>query len=287
MRSLRLSAQPHPTIGVELDGNVAGPLSHEDLDVVRSALATRKLVIFRNQHLTGANQRDFLASLQLGPVVDPSSDGELISNVHPDGYLGSQALAFHSDKAFSTHPERVISLHALDVSGTVASTRFADTAAVLGRFPEKFLSRARRVHIVNVMNQRIHSPARFNEIDPSRPRRLLALVGPLAGAGPVTICASEGHTAYVSGFGEASSLEFLSELFGYLYHPDNVYEHAWQPGDLLIWNNGALQHGRREVADRTARTLQRAVVADQDMYTSHPELAARRLENANRGAHTS
>ena len=43
-----------------------------------------------------------------------------------------------------------------------------------------------------------------------------------------------------------------------MYAPDNVYEHTWQVGDLLVWDNLALQHARDAVNGR--RTLRRVPV---------------------------
>jgi alpha-ketoglutarate-dependent taurine dioxygenase len=48
----------------------------------------------------------------------------------------------------------------------------------------------------------------------------------------------------------------LDELFALLYARDNVTEHVWKTGDLVIWDNRALQHGRPDIGDRR-RTLQR------------------------------
>jgi taurine dioxygenase len=51
----------------------------------------------------------------------------------------------------------------------------------------------------------------------------------------------------------------IEQLFAALYAPDNVYEHRWRPGDLLIWDNLALQHGRD--APERPRTLRRVTLA--------------------------
>ena len=46
-------------------------------------------------------------------------------------------------------------------------------------------------------------------------------------------------------------------LLAHLYSSGNVYEHRWQVGDLLIWDNQALQHRREDVTTAKPRTFRR------------------------------
>jgi len=45
-----------------------------------------------------------------------------------------------------------------------------------------------------------------------------------------------------------------------LYQPETVYAHEWREGDLVIWDNIALQHARAQVLPDTRRTLRRVLV---------------------------
>ena len=73
--------------------------------------------------------------------------------------------------------------------------------------------------------------------------------------------------------------EFLT---GYVFptlRAGAVYEHHWQAGDLLVWNNVALQHARGNVfysgAPRTLRRVAFAARADAD-----PWMLVRSLDRA-------
>ena len=61
----------------------------------------------------------------------------------------------------------------------------------------------------------------------------------------------------------------IEELYAFLYHSPGerfTYVHEWREGDLVIWDNHAVQHGRPEVGDRDARTLRRVCVGpEQDL----------------------
>jgi taurine dioxygenase len=45
-----------------------------------------------------------------------------------------------------------------------------------------------------------------------------------------------------------------------LYAPGNRYEHHWEPGDLVVWDNVGLQHARGAVGRGAPRTLRRIVI---------------------------
>jgi len=71
--------------------------------------------------------------------------------------------------------------------------------------------------------------------------------------------------------GESDAL--LAELFDYLYAPQNIYTHDWQPGDLVVWDNITVQHCRPKPND-VPRTLRRYEVSDIDL--TEPYLAVGR-----------
>ena len=48
---------------------------------------------------------------------------------------------------------------------------------------------------------------------------------------------------------EQRCAEVLPVLFDALYAPERRYEHVWRAGDLVIWNNLAIQHARTKVAE--------------------------------------
>jgi (5R)-carbapenem-3-carboxylate synthase len=54
----------------------------------------------------------------------------------------------------------------------------------------------------------------------------------------------------VRGLPEDESDDVLAELRRVLMHPDFLYEHAWQEGDLLLINNYTTLHGRNGIAGR-------------------------------------
>jgi taurine dioxygenase len=81
------------------------------------------------------------------------------------------------------------------------------------------------------------------------------------------------HTDSIVGVPAAESDALLREIFAILYDPANVLRHAWSVGDLVLWDNIALQHGRRDIPLDEPRTLQRVVLGDYTPSELVPHLA--------------
>jgi len=60
------------------------------------------------------------------------------------------------------------------------------------------------------------------------------------------------------------------------YTDQNTYVHNWEVGDLIIWDNVALQHSRKPVPDDGPRTLRRVVGLDPSV-TDHEHLTGAAL----------
>ena len=68
----------------------------------------------------------------------------------------------------------------------------------------------------------------------------------------------EQMTKEVVGYSPGDSERLLEELFAHLYDPATRWDHHWRNGDLVIWDNVAVQHARQNVrTDGPARTLRK------------------------------
>jgi taurine dioxygenase len=80
--------------------------------------------------------------------------------------------------------------------------------------------------------------------------------------GRPALYASKSGTDRVLGMSEEESEALLATLFDHLYRASNLYEHRWRTGDLVVWDNRALQHRRAPIPAGMRRTLQRAACAE-------------------------
>jgi taurine dioxygenase len=53
---------------------------------------------------------------------------------------------------------------------------------------------------------------------------------------------NEAHTSHVVGMERAEGDALLAELYRHIVRPEFTYTHRWQAGDLLMWDNCAVQH---------------------------------------------
>ena len=69
---------------------------------------------------------------------------------------------------------------------------------------------------------------------------------------------TQGMTKGILEVPSEASEDLLEEIFAHLYRPEGVYEHEWRNGDLIVWDNLAVQHGRPNVLlEGPARTLRK------------------------------
>ena len=73
------------------------------------------------------------------------------------------------------------------------------------------------------------------------------------------------HSSHIEGMDADSSEALIQEVFSVIYSEENRFVHHWRKGDLVIWDNVAVQHGRRfdkDDAVQTRRTLRRVIVSE-------------------------
>ena len=63
---------------------------------------------------------------------------------------------------------------------------------------------------------------------------------PITGRKCIYVC--EGYTTRILDIPEGESRELLDVLFAQVTKPQYVYRHRWRVGDLLMWDNCAVQH---------------------------------------------
>jgi taurine dioxygenase len=251
-------------IGAEVrDFDAARPPGDGERAGLRRAFDERHLLLFRAPGL-GDPEHVRLAGL-FGPVYDEYGDGRgwhFVSNVRREAIIGHGPLLFHSDLAFTPEPTLGLSLYALDVPPGGAPTRFANAVRALERLPGELRARLDGLHARHLFDLTTQAGGvRYREATlPARePRAVHPLVLRHPRSGRPILYASEMQTDGIVELAPDESEALIAQLFAALYAPDNLYEHRWRSGDLLVWDNLALQHGRS--APDLPRTLRRVTLA--------------------------
>src|SRR4051794_144099 len=111
--------------GAELVVDLRAPRDGADDDRLRAALAAHGLLVLRQPGVPHDDLARFAGVF--GPLLPVGAGGQMeqyVSNVRPDGTLGSAEIVWHSDTSFAPEPYRGLCLYALDVVAEASSTRF-------------------------------------------------------------------------------------------------------------------------------------------------------------------
>ena len=244
--------------GVEANLDAACSLTQAHKEQLRELYAMDGLLVIRGLKLSMDEQLEFCSIF--GPVLRGSHDKYLVSNVARGGLLGDQELLFHHDIPYVPAPFLGGALHALEVSAGVSGTKFASGMRAYERLPRELRD---RVGGLNALFVRPRNEARRNRLTDCIPGdncAVHAVVQRQNRTGRPYIFVNGQSTACLIGLPEHESDALLEELLSHLYAPDNVHEHRWKNGDLVIWDNLALQHARDRFTGGV-RTLQRVTIA--------------------------
>ena len=170
------------------------------------------------------------------------------------------------------------------VEGAVTPTCFANSASILDRLPPALVTRLRSLDAAHAcFLQRRDDPGRRSQEPDPLIRRGEPGWGPdhywthhpaifenASGVETLFLCLQ--HTDRLIGVPRAESDAILEEVYAALYAPDAVYVHAWQPDDLVIWDNLTIQHARPEPRD-APRTLRRYHLSPTDLTADYLRVA--------------
>jgi taurine dioxygenase len=209
-----------------------------------------QLLLFRNATPIPPGRHVEIASW-FGPAID-TSNGQSWSAMDNENAAGSIRLPFHSDLTYTDTPVKFISLHALEIPAGGASTAFSSGVAAWAD-----LSPQRQRDLEGMTARHGHTSAISSDMPKFEADHPVRLVHPRTGK-PV-LFVTEYHAERIYELEPPESDRVLGELLDHLYDPSRVYVHEWRLHDLLIWDNLAVQHSRREEANlhEGRRLLQR------------------------------
>jgi taurine dioxygenase len=188
----------------------------------------------------------------LGPLLKTASGKGYVTP--DDGVLNDQAIDFHSDISFTPEPFDFLSLHAVEVVAGASSTSFIHAGHGYQRLPERLKARLEDLEVWTI-GRVINGELRF--------KRKPVVRRPRTGA-PI-LYMPRYNEPYFEGMAKADSDALVAELFEYVYRPEHILKHDWRTGDLIVWDNLALQHARPDLSKTGPRKLQRVVVGNKGL----------------------
>ncbi|MBT4699878.1 MAG: TauD/TfdA family dioxygenase [Rhodospirillaceae bacterium] len=260
-----------PVIGAEITGlDLSSPLPPEIISALRTAWLEHQLLLFRAQDLTEEQQIRFAEKFgspvggrnknKISARRDQDPRIMLITNIRKEGKtigsLPDGELQFHSDSAFLDCPLMGTLLYGVELPSTGGNTLFANTYLAydaLSPAQKKALASLEAINVYDYATQ-----VRTGRLDRAQsPHATHPVIRTHPETGRKGIYVNRLMTEEIVDFPTEQGDPLLAELFDLIERRDFMYEHVWQKGDLLMWDNRCTQHARTDFPENETRLLRR------------------------------
>lgn len=271
-----MSVQTRPLaapFGREIVGFDLEKATDGEIDELRRLWAEQLVLVFRGLDLTVEGQTALAARFGIvGQVANATADMPeadrsvmMISNRRIEGkesYLPDGEMWFHFDQAYLDVPIIAGLLYAVTVPSTGGDTRFANAAAIYEALPERLRARLDGLEAENAYEYSATTQMVGDGEEVASQVHPMVIRHPVTGAPSLFV--SPLMTRRVVGVSEEESQQLLGELRLFLERDEFVYEHHWQVGDLVLWDNRCVLHARTDFDPAEARILRRVSLAGQE-----------------------
>ena len=276
--------QIHPLFCAEVRGvQVCEPMQPETFNQIQSAFDDYSVLVFRDQRISDEGQIAFTE--RFGPlertVKGNATGGSLFARQsNLDAVTGEVIPAddkrlsyvkvtrrWHTDSSYKPVPALCSILSGRVVPEEGGNTEFSTCRAAYDDLSQATRERIDRLYAVHshmhtlmMVDASIITDEMLNEYSPVR--HPLVRTNPTNGRKAIY---AGSHAFGVMGVPPEAGGQLLKELADQIGSDKYVYRHAWRAGDIVMWDNRAVQH--RSTAYDTARykrLLQRTTAASRE-----------------------
>jgi alpha-ketoglutarate-dependent 2,4-dichlorophenoxyacetate dioxygenase len=247
-----------------------------------AGLLEHSVLVFRGHELTPAQfvqlGRTF-GELEILPEPDKRHPDHPeifnLTNVRPDGTLvefdepqavflrGTQR--WHTDSSFRAVPALCTMLYAKEVPTRGGQTQFADMRKALRLLPPEDRAEIAELRLVHSYEfSRANNPGRMEAMSDEERAKYPPVEHPWirTNLDDSQSLYMGGHASHIVGREADQSRHWFAEIEAQLSVHDVVYEHQWQPHDLVVWDNRTTLHRLLgyDIANER-RVMQRITVA--------------------------
>ena len=271
----------HDEFGARATGvDLAAPLPDDTVAEIHAAIDTYSFLCFPGQSFDDDRQLAFTRRLgepeenhvslgrdgvvdYFGTIGNVRADGTKLGNAHRRVVFQTGNNMWHTDSSFRAAPSCVSIMCAYEVPDEGGETRFASARAAWARLPQPRqdeIDPLVAVHDYVFSRGKVSpdavSPSHAASLPPVRQR--LVRTNPRTGAKNYYVGS---HVRAVEGWSEERGRALLDDLLARAVGEEHVHTHAWEPGQLVIWDNRCLLHqGAGYDADRYRRYMRQTRV---------------------------
>lgn len=252
-------------VGAEIKGvDLSQDIAPDTFAKIEAAFNEHSVIVFRDQSITPNQQLAFsdkFGALEINAFNKyalPDHPGVLIvSNIRENGAdigFADAGSHWHSDMSYTAHPPRCTILFAVEVptrddapSGdTLGDTLFASTAAAYDTLPDDMKTRLtdlQAVHRFAAKERGVKGPLKLTkaQID-KHPDVRHPVVRTHPETGRKCLYVREGECVSIDGMDDANAVALIKQLSDLCVEERFIYRHKWRVGDVLMWDNCAVQH---------------------------------------------
>jgi taurine dioxygenase len=259
-------------LGAEVRGIDLKSLDDAQFAAFKRAWHQHEVLLVRGQTLSDQDLVAFsrrFGDLDWAPVqetgrrfVEGIPEIYIVSNVkqngEPIGSLGSGEAVWHTDMSYLDVPPMASMLYALEIPPVGGNTSFCSMYAIHEALPAELKQRIATLKIKHDGTYNSGGYLRQGVTPTDDPRTSPGAVHPLVCTHPDTgrqmLYLGRRRNAYLLGLELSESEALLDELWQYVERPEFSWEHVWQVGDLVMWDNRCTMH-RRDPFDDSARRI--------------------------------
>ena len=271
---MTLSIEPlTASFGARVGGfSIRDGVDEETFAAIEAAFEEHQVLLFPDQPVSDEEQIAFSERFgvlegTLKGAVGADSKIARITNILPDGSLkdpDSQLALFtranifwHADSTFKPVPAKASLLSARIVPPEGGDTEFASTRAAWAALPEKTQSEIAElvaVHDLAFSREKLSPDAISAEQRAAMPPVQQALVrtNPVNGRKALLLGA---HVSGIVGMSDVLGRALHDTLMEFATQPAFTYRHAWQPDEIVMWDNRCVLHRGHLYDERQHRRL--------------------------------
>ncbi|MAM69255.1 MAG: taurine dioxygenase [Rhodospirillaceae bacterium] len=268
----------HDSFGAEIRGlDLSAPMDPETCEAVTQAWLDHLILLFRDQDLTPEAQRKFCE--RFGPLggrlrkAEDRPEGRdaenimLVTNVRkngvPIGSLPDGEMFFHHDKCYAPEPDWGTMLYAMEVTRVGGHTLFANMYDAWETLPNDLKDRIEGRQVLHIYKylptERVDLKEDIDKYD--HQWQPIVITHPKTGRRALYV--NELMSAMIEGYEEDESREIIDRLVENVKSADVIYDHKWQRGDLVMWDNWCTMHARTDFPRDQTRMLRRYTISGQ------------------------
>ena len=261
-----------PAIGAEAIGFDPRNFTDADRDALQQAWYQHLVMLIRSPRVLSDDEfvafMSHMGQIENARKLSPLSTRQevmIISNIRENGQLVGALpdgeLSFHFDRVHQKKPTRATVLHAIEIPDKGGETCFANMYSAYDTLPVTVKKKIDGRQALNTYEYGATS-AGVKKIGEDAPTAIHPVVRTIPETGRKSLFVSRLMTDKIIGMPEDESRELLNMISDHCEQQQFIYQHQWQVGDILMWDNRCATHARKDFDASQRRLMKRIALAD-------------------------